>query len=591
MASMTAMFSGLSGLSSNARRLDVIGNNIANVNTTAYKASRIQFSTTFSRNFSLGTSPGATTGGSNPIQIGLGTQIGGTQRSFMNGTINPTGIATDLAIEGDGFFVVQMGGERFYTRAGAFERNATNDLVSIDGARVLGHPVDGQFNIQRGQLVELNIPVGTMTLAEATRNVGLNGNLNASGSVPTTGSVHESVPMLAGPDPLAVVPMAGNEDLVTGANHLYREGDPDPILAIEAGSNTLITVSGIEKGGQDLGTHTFGFMDAATAAARGITHYGQTMDDFAAFLEQVIGLSDSDIGGQDLGGNITINPDGQIIVTGNEGLLQDLHIVNANISATSDTGNGLSNPFSFVRTASADGESVRTSFVVYDSLGTPLTVDLSFVLQETTVNGGSSWMFIAESSDHEALGRIVGQGVVQFDSDGQLISSTDPSITIVRTNGATSPFSFTLSFDSGADSVSALTDYQSNISASSQDGSPIGTLSNFAIGADGVITGAFTNGLTRPIGQIALATFTNPEGLVDVGNNMFRGGVNSGAAVITTPGEFGTGRVIGGALELSNVDLSQEFINMIMASTGYSASSRVISTINELIQQLLLVGR
>lgn len=591
MASMTAMFSGLSGLSSNAQRLDVIGNNIANVNTTAFKSSRIQFAPTFSRNFSLGTTPGASTGGSNPVQVGLGTSIGGTQRSFANGTISATGVTTDLAIEGDGFFVVQFGGERFYTRAGSFERNAQNDLVTLQGARVMGHPVDSQFNIQRGQLVELNIPVGSMTLAEATREVGMNGNLNASGTIATTGSVHTGAPMLAGPDPLSATPMLGNENLVTGTNHLYREGDPDPVLAIEAGANTVITVNGIEKGGQDLGTHTFGFMDAATAAARGITHYGATMNDFIAFLEQVTGLSDTELNGQNLNGGISIDANGQIVINGNEGTVQDLRIVNAQITATSDTDNGMATPFSFARDASADGESVRTSFVVYDSLGTPLTVDLSFVLQETTPGGGSTWMFLAESMDHQALGRIVGQGVVRFDSDGQLIDSTDPSITIARSNGATSPFTFSLSFDSGADSVSALTDHQSSISATSQDGSPIGTLSNFAIGNDGVITGAFTNGLTRTIGQIALAKFTNPEGLVDVGNNLFRGGVNSGSAVITTPGDFGTGRVIGGALELSNVDLSQEFINMIMASTGYSASSRVISTTNELIQQLLVVGR
>ncbi|HWB20126.1 MAG TPA: flagellar hook-basal body complex protein, partial [Phycisphaerales bacterium] len=105
------------------------------------------------------------------------------------------------------------------------------------------------------------------------------------------------------------------------------------------------------------------------------------------------------------------------------------------------------------------------------------------------------------------------------------------------------------------------------------------------------ISGSFTNGLTRTIGQIAMAKFSNPEGLVDVGNNNFRVGPNSGTALITTPGRFGTGNVIGGALELSNVDLSQEFINMILASTGYSASSRVITTTNDLINQLLQIGR
>lgn len=590
MASMSAMFTGLSGLASNSQRLDVIGNNIANVNTTGFKSSRIHFESMFSRNFSLGTAPGGASGGTNPTQVGLGTMISATQRNFSNGTINPTGISTDLAIEGDGFFIVNNGNERFYTRTGSFERNSNNDLVTLGGGRVMGYPVDGQFNVMQGQLSPLNIPIGSMTLAEATRSVSLNGNLNAAGVVATTGSVHQTLPMLAGPDPATTAAMDGTEDLVGGGMNLYVE-NPTPSLAIEAGQNTTITISGIEKGGKDLGTFTFGFMDQATADARGVDGYGNNMQDFAEFLETIMGLNNTAMDGHNLGGNVSINGAGEIIITGNEGTVQDLRITDAAITATSDSGNGMTNPFSFTRTGAADGESVRTSFVVYDSLGTPLTVELTFVLQQTNEGEGSTWMFLAESSDHDDIGRMIGQGIVEFDRNGQLLSHTDSSVTISRGNGAETPFSFEMSFDSGADSVSALTDQQSTLSATSQDGSPIGTLSNFSIGNDGLITGSFTNGLTRTLGQVALANFTNPEGLVDVGNNLFSVGVNSGAPVVTTAGEFGTGRVIGGALELSNVDLSQEFINMIMASTGYSASSRVITTTNELIQQLLVLGR
>ena len=110
MASTTALFTGLSGLISNSRRLDVIGNNIANVNTTAYKSNRMTFSPTFSRNFSLGTAPSDATGGTNPGQVGLGVSVSGTQRNFNNGAIGVTGVATDLAIEGDGFFIVNQAG-------------------------------------------------------------------------------------------------------------------------------------------------------------------------------------------------------------------------------------------------------------------------------------------------------------------------------------------------------------------------------------------------------------------------------------------------------------------------------------------------
>src|SRR4051812_27289239 len=165
MASTTALFTGLSGLSSNARRLDVIGNNIANVNTTAFKSNRMSFSPTFSRNLSLGTAPNSTNGGTNPGQIGLGVTIAGTQRNFANGAISATGVSTDVAIEGDGFFITDFGGEQLYTRAGAFQRNQQNDLVTIDGGKVMGYAVDNNFNIVSGNLVDLNIPVGTLTLA------------------------------------------------------------------------------------------------------------------------------------------------------------------------------------------------------------------------------------------------------------------------------------------------------------------------------------------------------------------------------------------------------------------------------------------
>jgi len=147
------------------------------------------------------------------------------------------------------------------------------------------------------------------------------------------------------------------------------------------------------------------------------------------------------------------------------------------------------------------------------------------------------------------------------------------------------------SLDSPAEQISSLTDTRSNLAAVFQDGSPIGTLNGFSIGGDGLITGSFSNGLSRTIGQVALAKFSNSAGLVDIGNSMFQVGPNSGDPLVAAPLDFGTGRLIGGALELSNVDLSREFIDMILASTGYSASSRVITTTDELIDQLLLLGR
>ena len=586
MPSTTALFTGLTGLATNARRLDVIGNNIANVNTTSYKSSRISFAPTFSRNFSLGTAPGASTGGSNPTQTGLGVAIAGTQRNFANGAISATGVSTDVAIEGDGFFITSVGAERLYTRAGAFQRNQNNDLVTISGGKVMGYAVDSSFQVQQGNLVELTIPVGTMTLTEATRNVIFNGNLNSSGTAATTGSIHNNRAFYTDAG-LTTLLAADTIDLTVAGNDLYiDDGAGGSSLAIDGGAGTVLTVSGVEKGGKDLGTHSFAF--SATAVA-GVDDFGTTLADYMDFLKSVLGLDNSVISGENLGGDVTFS-NGVITVTGNEGTAQDLNIETANIVATSN-GAGISQPFVMTKAGSADGESVQTSFVVYDSLGSPLTVDLTFVLQSTTAGQGSTWQFVAESGDNDAMARVIGLGVVEFDANGRFVSASNQAFSLTRTNGAASPLTVNMDFSAGSNAVSALTDATSNLAAVSQDGSPIGTLSNFSIGEDGTISGSFTNGLTRTIGQIALAKFSNPEGLVDVGNNFFRVGPNSGTALVGAPGEFGTGRVLGGALELSNVDLSQEFINMILASTGYSAASRVITTTKELIDQLLVLGR
>ena len=586
MASTTALFTGLSGLISNSRRLDVIGNNISNVNTTAFKSNRMQFTPTFSRNFTLGTAPGTNTGGTNPGQVGLGVTVAGTQRNFNNGAIGATGVATDVAIEGDGFFIVDVAGTRHFTRAGNFVRNPANELVTQSGARVMGFGVDEQFNVIEGDLVPLSVPVGTLTLAEASRNVIFNGNLNASGNVGTTGSVHTGRAWFT--DAAMTIPVDANTDLTTTDIYM-SDGAGGSVLAFDSSTNPkTITVSGVEKGGKDLGTKTFAF--SATAVA-GADANGTTLGDFTDFLEDVLGLDNSAVGtASNLGGNVAISAGGQLVITGNEGTVQDLGLETADF-VVGTPGAGSGQPLVLQKSGTANGESVRTSFVVYDSLGTPLTIDLTFTLQETSASGGTTWQFVAESNDNDAVSRLIGLGEVTFDATGRFTNATNQSFSIVRTNGAVSPLTVNMDFNSGTDSVSSLTDSASNLAAVFQDGSPIGTLSNFSIGEDGRISGSFTNGLTRTIGQVALAKFSNPEGLIDAGDNLFRTGPNSGTPLVAKPRDFGTGRLVGGALELSNVDLSQEFINMILASTGYSAASRVITTTDELINQLLALGR
>lgn len=585
MASTSAMFSGLSGLSSNARNLEVIGNNIANVNTTAFKSNRLLFSSQLNRNFSLGSSPSGSNGGSNPGQIGLGVAVGATQRNFKNGGMSNTGISSDLAIEGDGFFIVRDAGDQMYTRDGSFQFNAANDLVTPSGARVQGYPVDENFNVLEGQLTDLNIPMGVLTIAEATTNVDFSGNLNADGDLPTTGSVFTfgQLDSIAGAGPIAA-----DTNLLTDLD----DGTGNPIFA----AGDTISLSGIERGGKVAPDATYTVTATSTVA------------DVMSFLQRATGVVPGAQAGDSAGWTLA---GGVLSFQGNFGELNDLSIEPENI--TVNTASGAPNPFVPTKTTDATGESVRTTFVVYDSLGTPINVDLTMVLNQKDTTGTHWRSFLhsaddtdfalhLESGERDPVTGAVTSGtdavpVFSFDSFGALSTTTPVSVQMDRdSTGAADPLEFTLSFDAEGSNVTALSDPEgeegpSTLAATFQNGSPLGVLSSFSVGQDGMITGGFTNGLTRTIGQVAVASFTNPEGLVDAGTNTFSVGPNSGTPLVTTPLQFGTGRVLGGTLELSNVDLSQEFTNMILTSTGYSASSRVITTSDQLIQQLLLLGR
>jgi flagellar hook protein FlgE len=342
-----------------------------------------------------------------------------------------------------------------------------------------------------------------------------------------------------------------------------------------------IELSGAEKGGRTL--------PAAQLAITAST----TVQDFMNFLTEALGINTT-VGANPDGSipGVTIDAaTGVISIVGNTGTVNNLEIDTSDLRVLDSSGALVGTPLVPTEQEAADGESVRTTMVVFDSLGTPVTVDLSMVLDSRS-SSGTSWRYYIESGDDTDTELVIGTGLLDFDTFGQLTTTTPVTMSIDRDGtGAVSPLVVDLEFASDTGSVTALTDVDSTLAATFQDGSPIGTLAGFAVGPDGVITGAFTNGLTRTLGQVALALFANPEGLVDVGSNLFTAGPNSGTAVVTSPGQLGAGRVIGGALELSNVDLSQEFINMILTTTGYSASARVITTTDQLMQQLLVIGR
>lgn len=585
MASTSSLFIGLSGLNANSRSIDVIGNNIANVNTNGFKSGRLNFANSLSRTVSEGTSPGSVSGGSNPTQFGQGVTIAGTQRNMSEGAPTGTGDSRDLAIEGNGFFILESGEDQYYTRVGSFRTDRDDFLTSIDGNYVLGYPADENFQIQPGALERISIPVGSLTIAEATTSVNMAGNLNASGTVATSGSSHTLDSTTGGGFSLvagATVPATAPNTLE--ATSLLGEIE-DPI---SPGSGTplfsagqTIRVDGVEKGTQILGAAGF-LVEAAS-----------TVQDFMDFLTDSFGLR-TDIGANPDGGQpgVTLDPlTGVIGITGNSGETNNITMTGEDIRVFNADGTLASQPFLVNQTAEASGEAIKTAFTVYDSLGTPLRVDISMVLENKS-NTGTTWRYYAESPNDTAGGPSIGTGTVEFDNFGKIVGPESVAVVLDRDDtGAASPLTFDIQFNSDGDQITALTDSESSLVSTYQDGVPIGTLDSYAVGADGTITGTFSNGLIRTLGQLALASFTVPEGLVELEQNLYRPGPNSGPAIVTEPQQLGTGRVVSGALETSNVDLGQEFISLILASTGYSASARVIRTSDELIQQLLVLGQ
>ncbi len=576
MGLQTSLFQALSGLTSSSHSISVSGNNIANVNTTAFKSSRATFETQIAQTLQSGSLPTATLGGTNPGQVGLGTRLAAISRNFNDGSLQPTGVNTDLAIEGSGFFVVDLNGSTRFTRAGTFSLDRDKNLVNPDGGLVQGFGVDGLFNVVQGVQQSVNIPIGTLTIAEPTTAVSFSGNLNANGAIATTGSVISSNQLFS--DAAATI-NATTADLLTN----IRDAAGPAMFA----ANDVITVSGARKGGATIPNHTF---EVSATNTTGSDDFGTTLQDFMDFLDDILGI-DSTVPSVPTPG-ITL-AGGIMTITGNNGTENDLILDRNHIiinAATAPT-----TPFNTTKTVTADGESVRTTFIVIDSLGTPRTVDLTAVLETKTTNGGTTWRFYAQAEDDSDLDRVLGNGLMNFDTNGNFINSTNGTINLDLANtGASTPQQIVMDFvnpggSSGA--VSALTDKLSQLNADRRDGTEIGTLEDFSISSDGTIVGTFSNGQLRNLGQIVLATFSNPQGLVDLGGNLFNISSNSGNANISIPGSGRAGRIVGSSLELSNVDLSEEFINLITASTGFSANSRVLSTSDQLIQELLATAR
>lgn len=389
---LRALYSAISGLRSHQTMLDVTGNNIANVNTTAFKASATQFQDTLSQLTKGASGPQAASGGSNPAQIGLGVQVAAISTNFSQGSAQATGRSTDMMISGNGFFVVQSGGENLYTRAGSFSFDAAGRLVTPDGGLVQGWTaVNGVAASTGGGIGDIVLPQNAVAPAAKTSSTTMTGNLP----------------------------------------------------------------------------------------------------------------SDAAVG--------------------------------------------------FALTRDVD---------VYDAQGNTRTLSMTFT------RTAAGWGVAASDGTAAAAGALTFTG-------GTL-----------ATGG-------TLSIGGVAVDFSSVTQYAglSTLAMARQDGRQAGTLQSFSLAKDGTLVGSFSNGATEAIARLALASFTNPGGLEKAGSSNYRTSINSGDVTIGAAGSGGIGSLMGGALEMSNVDLSQEFTNLIVAQRGFQANARIITTSDEVLQELTNLKR
>ncbi|MEM6458733.1 MAG: flagellar hook-basal body complex protein, partial [Planctomycetota bacterium] len=543
----------------------------ANVNTNAFKSSRTHFETQLAQTPRSGSAPGGQIGGTNPAQVGLGVRLGSITQDFGTGALQATGVATDLAIEGDGFFVINDSGTQRYTRNGNFSVDRDFNLTTASGGLVQGYGVDAEYNVVPGVLTDVNLPVGVTTIASPTTEVKFAGNLNAGGDVATQGSVTDFEQLFSNAG--ATVPATGATTLAG----LFKADGTNPFAL-----GDVITVSGATRGGSTVPDRTFEINAAATPGVDA-DDFGTTLQDFADFLEDIFGIDP------------TTAPAGVAITAGVLGITSNIGTANGiafdDSNLIVNQGTAPTTPLDLETTQQADGESTLTTFAAFDSLGNPLTVNLVTVLT-TKDSNGTQWDFYATAEDDTDLDTFLGTGTASFDTEGQFISLNGSVLTLDRTDtGADNPLQINLAFTDPFGSVSALVDQQTELRTLSQDGFPIGSLEDFDIGLDGVIVGSFTNGLRRTLGQIPVATFPNNLGLRQVGGSLYEAENNSGNASVVTAGTSGGGVVVSRALELSNVELSEEFVNLITASTGFSASSRIITTSDDLLQELLSLVR
>lgn len=470
---MRSMYAAVSGLSVHQTKMDVIGNNIANVNTVGFKGSNVTFQEVFSQTIKGAGSPTDGRGGTNPQQIGLGAGVSSISVNHKKGSTQRTDNPTDLMIDGSGFFVVTNDANaqnKFYTRAGNFTVDRNGNLVTAEGYKVL----DTDFN-------PVQINKSETKKATMTEQILLQGNINSSDvDYSTTVDVYDSL-----------------GDIHTLDVEFHGEAIPFEIQP----------------------------------------------DSMAGIFQN----------------------DPKYNIPGYADTTQDFTLKRVSITNENAVGLGYGE-----RAANDTFQSDEDRYALFNAEGQ--VIDFVDVNTDPTTWDAQD----ATTTDLNA----VASGALTLDLNG----ADDLSLTIDRK----------MFFQNGDTTKTAtFTQYSQETDAKTVafNGNSAGSISSFNISSKGEVVGVFTNGERQTLGTITLADFDNPAGLEKVGNNMFINTNNSGTPKYGQPSTGSFGAINPGALEMSNVDLAKEFTEMITTQRGFQANSRVISTSDEILQELVNLKR
>jgi len=493
----------LSGLTAESTALSAVANNLSNQNTTGYKDTSVLFSDLFYQ--SLGT-----TGSGDPIQVGAGTQVAAMPSLFTQGSVSATGVPTDVAIQGAGFFAVQNSdGTIDYTRAGDFSTNQSNFLVTPAGQQVLGYPATNGVISASGGIVPLELGAGTISPPAATGNVDLTLNLDAS-SPEGAASTFST--------PIQIYDSLGAAHTLTAsftniAPNTWSYNLSIPSTDLNSGTGVLATGTltfngnGVLIGdGGGVGTPAYGGSNVGNGTVT-------TLPASAATVAQTV--------------TMTATSATTFAVVGSVSGAMGVATVGTPF---------VSGPLSFTINAGA------TAFATGDTITVPTTPLTLGNIKAIPITG------FADGASNQTF-------------NWNVLDGTTPVISQVAAPNSTT--------------------------SANQDGNSSGSLENFTIGSDGIITGSFSNGDTQALGQIALASFANNNGLQLQGSTDFTPTLASGPAVVGTPGSGQLGTLSGGSLELSNVDIATEFANLIIAQRGFEADAKAVTTFDQITQDTI----